>query len=644
VLTAGVFPVINPELAAVTAAAAAATLAAQAAQAAVVATLSQSVMDAAAAIAAALQAGATAAADAADATGPSAVESAVDAASEAAGLAGQGVDAVRASLVDFALAPPVGHRFSVAVASFQVTLNGTRARVPGTPAFVLSSSDVAIPIVDGGQIVYAVVAVGPAPVLTLRSIAGPAVPTGTARPPTDDEIILVLGGAAAPPWMRIADIVISRQGRLVRQVVRPALSLTRCDDWREYTLAFGEPVPDGTILGPAVRAFFANGGRRCFVATVQRPSFDDPVGLADARRDMLGAVEESEAYATGLTRLFLVDDVAVIDLPDLHTRHLDSPVVRAPLPPPGRDACFRLCPDRPGPGPGQTAIRELDTGDPLYAAAEVLETQVACLTRCVGTPWKVLLLLAPPQEFDPELGVYAPPSATTAIAWRRQLTLNVQAEPTELSCGAVYFPWLLTQERVGAEVLAYPPTPFAAGIIARRDLARGPHVAPANETVREVVGLTRPLDDELHGTLYELPNQINVLRAFPGYGIQLWGARTLSPDRWLRYVSVRRCLSAIERRVLVALQEMVFEPNSPVLWLQVTHVVLGVLMPLFDAGALRGTRPDEAFYIRCDESTMTADDVQNGRLVCETGVAIAAPAEFIVFRVGRREGVVEVVE
>jgi phage tail sheath protein FI len=118
----------------------------------------------------------------------------------------------------------------------------------------------------------------------------------------------------------------------------------------------------------------------------------------------------------------------------------------------------------------------------------------------------------------------------------------------------------------------------------------------------------------------------------------------LSSDCWLRYVAVRRCLSLIERRAVVALQPVVFEPNTPMLWLQVSQLMLDILLPLFESGALRGKRPDEAFTVRCDASVNTPELVEQGMLVCEVGVAIVAPAELIVFRLGRREGVVEVME
>ena len=135
---------------------------------------------------------------------------------------------------------------------------------------------------------------------------------------------------------------------------------------------------------------------------------------------------------------------------------------------------------------------------------------------------------------------------------------------------------------------------------------------------------------------------INVLRAFPGFGIQMWSNTV---DRQIPAIHLGSTLSrTIQRHIKFSLDALVFEPNTPILWLQITQIVFSELQSVFEAGALRGERIEQAFYVRCDQTTNSSDDVQSGRVLCEVGVAIAAPAEFIVFRLGRREGVVEVVE
>jgi phage tail sheath protein FI len=166
------------------------------------------------------------------------------------------------------------------------------------------------------------------------------------------------------------------------------------------------------------------------------------------------------------------------------------------------------------------------------------------------------------------------------------------------------------------------------------------------------VGTSVAISDDLLADLYSpqpggngfARPAINVLRTASGAGVELWGARTTCTERWLRFLAVRRGLSAVQRRCYAALQRTVFEPNTPALWMQVTQIVLNELMSLFHSGALRGNSPDESFYVRCDNSVNPPESIALGRLIVEVGVAIAAPAEFIVFRLGRSEGIVEVLE
>jgi hypothetical protein len=449
------------------------------------------------------------------------------------------------------------------------------------------------------------------------------------------------------------------------------LSITRCDDFRDYVLAFGKPADDGTLLGPAVRAFFANGGRRCWVATLRRPAFEDRKQLTKVLEDVVGVRGSSEFEATGLERLLLLSEVTVVDVPDLYALRVDRTTRTLPLPPSEREACFLPCAEIPSKGtaisndrtPAWTPIFEsappFDGSSPALVGVntnDVFEAQKRLLARCLLERWRVLLLLSVPRMPDGGTGPYVPPSEVDATDWIRQFDLVVKnggfAETEEIACAALYWPWVLCQEKVDGPVLEMPPSAYAAGVIARRDLARGPQISPANETLRDVVGLTAAFGDDVHGRLYDpdpdsngfaVPS-INVFRAFPGYGIQLWGARTLSTETWLRFVSVRRTLTAIELRMKAALDLLVFEPNHPALWLHITQTAFAVLLPLFESGALRGERPEEAFYVRCDASVNSPEAVARGELLVEVGVAVATPAEFLVFRVGRREGVIEVLD
>jgi hypothetical protein len=543
--------------------------------------------------------------------------------------------------------PPVGHAFQVDVISFQLPpaqLGGVRATVPAVTGLVLSQNPASIPIAAGGSITYAIAAVlAPSGQVQLLVVAGPASPSADSASPTNDDIATA---AAGQVWIRIADVEVRRSlaGAEVFPVVVPALPPSCCDDWNDFVLRLGglPAIDDGTLLARAVRTYFANGGARCYVVTIRRPRFDDAAGLDSAIEDLTGTPGASEAQATGLERLLRIFEVAIVDAPDLYARHVDPSVRTLQLPPLDLDACFRTCDNTFGVRVAVTAAGEYSPAGPIFADDAVLAAQKAMLLRCAPERWRVLLLLAAPVGLDPLTGKFRGRDADGAIAWRQQL--NHTVDDLSASVAAFYHPWALTQEKLGAPIFELPPTALAAGILARRDLSRGPHVAPANERLVGVVGLSPPVDDAINAAIYTTPLNINPLRAFPGVGVQLWGARTLSGDPWMRYLPVRRCLSAIERKVLAALRPLVFEPNTPTLWLQIVQAVLSVLVPVFNAGALRGDTAEQAYYVRCDGSNNPPETIAVGQVLCEVGVAVAAPAEFIVFRVGRREAVVEVLE
>jgi hypothetical protein len=566
-------------------------------------------------------------------------------------------------------APPSGHAFRVDVASFQIMVGSVRGTVPFSRDFILSENSAALPIASGQSIIYALVVRELGGVFSLAALAGAATATGGERAPGE----LAIKAAFGPlRWARIADVTVRRELDSIFLTSRPApdLSITRCDDFRDYMLAFGAPADDGTLLGPAIRAFFANGGRRCWVATLRRPGFEDLKELANVVDDMVGLPGSSQIEATGLERLLLVPEVTVVDTPDLYALRIDRRTRSLPLPPSEREACFLPCREFPVRGIAKSNERApawqpiFESSPPFDGTAspsQVFLTQARLVARCVLERWRVLLLLSVPRLPDGGSGPYVPPTDRDARAWLLQFDYAVkQSKPgapslgdtEDLSCATLYWPWVLYQEQVDTPVLEMAPSAYAAGVIARRDLSRGPQISPANETLRQVVGLTAAVGDDVHGGLYDPEPDaaglavpaVNVLRAFPGYGVQVWGARTLSTETWLRFVSVRRTLTAIELRMKAALDLLVFEPNRAALWLQITHTAFAVLLPLFESGALRGSRPEEAFYVRCDGRNNPPEAVDRGELLVEVGVAVAAPAEFIAFRLGRREGVIEVLE
>jgi phage tail sheath protein FI/enoyl-CoA hydratase/carnithine racemase len=214
----------------------------------------------------------------------------------------------------------------------------------------------------------------------------------------------------------------------------------------------------------------------------------------------------------------------------------------------------------------------------------------------------------------------APPAATIdeVLAARSSI---------DSSYAAMYYPWVTTQNSV-----QLPPSGFVCGIYARTDNARGVWKAPANETVTGAVDLQTAIDT--HGQERLSAQGINSIRSFPARGILLWGARTASQDPLWKYVNVRRYFIYLEQSIHDGLQWVVFEPNGEPLWKAVRQTITNFLLNNWRSGALMGTKPEEAFFVRCDSSTMTQNDIDNGRLIVEIGVAPVRPAEFVIIRIG----------
>ena len=204
----------------------------------------------------------------------------------------------------------------------------------------------------------------------------------------------------------------------------------------------------------------------------------------------------------------------------------------------------------------------------------------------------------------------------------------------DTSFAAYYVPWV--QITVNDQVLSLPPSGYVAGIYARTDNDRGVWKAPANEVVLNVTGLKTYMTTGEQEILN--PRGVNVIRWFEGRGIRVWGARTLSSDPEFKYVNVRRFLIFMEASIDRGTQWVVFEPNSPETWGRVVDSVSAFLDTQWRSGALFGRKPEDSYFVRCDETTMTADDVQNGRLICHIGVAIVRPAEFVIFRIEQITG------
>ena len=219
--------------------------------------------------------------------------------------------------------------------------------------------------------------------------------------------------------------------------------------------------------------------------------------------------------------------------------------------------------------------------------------------------------------------------------------IQMQRQQFDTKYAALYYPWLLIPDPYPANPSAppdypIPPSGHMIGVYARTDIERGVHKAPANEVVRGVIGLQRKLNKEQHDILNPYPVNINVIRDFRdnNRGIRVYGGRVITSDSDWKYVNVRRLLIFIEASIDRGLQWVVFEPNAEPLWARVRRSISNFLTLVWRNGGLEGTKVEEAYFVKCDRTTMTQTDIDSGRLICVVGVAPVKPAEFVIVRIG----------
>ena len=292
----------------------------------------------------------------------------------------------------------------------------------------------------------------------------------------------------------------------------------------------------------------------------------------------------------------------------------------------GGERCFVACADPGGDAESALAaaldgLAEVQTLDLLalpdamrLPAAAVLRLQARALAQAARLGDRMVILDAVPGA-----------TPTDVLRQSRALTAGLG----DVVNGALYFPW--ARNDAGALV---PPCGVVAGVIARTDASAGVFKAPANALLHGVVDLESVLDDAAQQPLNDAG--INCLRALPGRGIRIWGARTLSRDPAWRHLSVRRLVLTLNRWIELNLGWATFEPNTPRLWAQIERVLNRHLRGLWQAGALRGGRAEQAVFVRCNADTSPAQARASGLLVTEIGLAPTAPAEFVLVRINLR--------
>jgi phage tail sheath protein FI len=248
----------------------------------------------------------------------------------------------------------------------------------------------------------------------------------------------------------------------------------------------------------------------------------------------------------------------------------------------------------------------------------LMAAQLAMIAHCENMGDRVAILDSPPGLKPQKMG-----------KWRKD------DAGYDSKYAALYYPWIEVVDMNGKPFML-PPSGHVAGIYARVDSERGVHKAPANEIVRGALGLemqvTRGEQDLLN------PMGVNCIRKFPGRGIRVWGARTISSDPAWRYVSVRRLFNYVEESIREGTQWVVFEPNDQFLWARITRDITAFLRTVWRGGALFGSTPEQAFYVKCDEELNPAEVRDQGQLIVEIGMAPVKPAEFVIFRISQWAG------
>ena len=254
------------------------------------------------------------------------------------------------------------------------------------------------------------------------------------------------------------------------------------------------------------------------------------------------------------------------------------------------------------------------------AKKRIKMVQEAMIAQCERSRYRFAILDTPPDL-----------KAQQALEWREYINFNT-------SYAALYYPWLEVYDFSEGpnDTKFMPPSGHVAGVYNRVDADRGVHKAPANEIIRGTNDLQIQLSKAEQDVLN--PIGVNCIRAFPNRGINIWGARTLSNDGSWRYVNVRRLFIMVEASLDAGMQWVVFEPNDTTLWAKVRRDVTSYLRTVWLSGALFGTTPEQAFYVKCDEELNPLEIRDLGQLIIEVGLAPVKPAEFVIFRISQWAG------
>jgi uncharacterized protein len=432
---------------------------------------------------------------------------------------------------------------------------------------------------------------------------------------------------------------------------RGPLSPCQVLSFTEYARHFGVD-PAGGYLPHAVRGFFENGGKQLFVcrttaegATTARADAGDfevrAIGPGDWGHRLWVSIRAQSAgfrisaayFAAGAEIYDPFDPVNDNRQPRPQYQEEYGDLSIDPASPDARPVLFTLTRKPGAPGGSLPVTRNGILHDSVLVTEPqgviVLDARICDDVSVVYAPAADEMLqralVRHCEQSRRRIAIVDPPRDVT-----NPNALNPRNSIADSSYAASYWPWLWVQDPAGVRVLT-PPGGHIAGIYARHDSERGVHKAPANEVVRGAVGIEYLMDVSQQDSLTH--RGVNAIRSFTEHGIRVWGARTLSSDAQWKYVNVRRLFLYLETSIYRGTQWVVFEPNNEQLWSRVRDTIRLFLRVAWRSGALQGNTEEHAFFVLCDRDTMSQEDILQGRLICEIGIAPIKPAEFMIFRI-----------
>src|ERR671916_647517 len=415
----------------------------------------------------------------------------------------------------------------------------------------------------------------------------------------------------------------------------PVNTPMRISNWTQFAKIFGDPnEPDngpfmeGAYLAHSVYGFFQNGGGLCWVVRV---GADGDAARAQAA---LPAASDKSIEAFHVEAIGDSNGSVKVEISE------------EPSAGEGAEPTYKLVVDSGTAGKEEYEGLTLKKGRQNLATKVNQSSKFVKITEAAGLP-----------DARPAVGSYtlsAPSSSTDDLsatdfegAGDRMAILDAPPNllPQEIlewrmntagydsKFATLYYPWIEVMDPLSNQPMLVPPSGHVAGVWCRTDGARGVHKAPANEVVMGVNGLGFQVTQGEQGGLNKVG--INCIRSFPGRGIRIWGARTLSSDPEWRYINVRRLFNYVAESIMEGTQWSVFEPNDEKLWIQLRIAVSNFLTRTWNEGALFGSTPSEAYFVKCDAETNPPEVIEAGQVICEIGIAPVKPAEFVVFRLSQ---------